>query len=87
MVSFDRSGGLGKSPERDQDRGSKYESGKTYLKVLGNMNNQRTYGDMQGRTWWGLKSGSKIMTVSALHKLIPTPPARVERIYIKTSDP
>jgi hypothetical protein len=37
-------------------------------------------------SFWGFQSLSKMMTVSAEVKLIPTPPARVDRSMTKRGD-
>lgn len=39
------------------------------------------------RSFWGFQSLSKIMTVSAVAKLTPRPPARVDKRKQKSSDP
>jgi hypothetical protein len=37
-------------------------------------------------SFWGFQSESKMMTVSAEVRLIPTPPARVERSMTKSEE-
>ena len=39
------------------------------------------------RSWWGFQSESKIMTVSAVWRFSPRPPALVERRNMKYSEP
>ena len=50
MVSFGRSGGLEQSPGCNQNGRAEYETGTSYLKVLGKMNILRTNSDMQEHT-------------------------------------
>ena len=43
--------------------------------------------DMACRSFWGFQSESKMMTVSAVARLMPRPPARVDSRNAKSVDP